>query len=48
MHLAREENIHFISAGHYATERLGIRALGEHITSNFDVEVEYVDIPVPV
>jgi dinuclear metal center YbgI/SA1388 family protein len=48
MHIALEEGIHFVSAGHYATERLGIQALGKHIAENFEVEVEYIDIPVPV
>jgi dinuclear metal center YbgI/SA1388 family protein len=44
----KEEGIHFISAGHYATERLGIRALGEHLAARFPVRVEYLDFPVPV
>ena len=48
MHLAKEGGIHFIGAGHYATERLGIRALGEHVAEKFDVDVEFVDIPNPV
>jgi dinuclear metal center YbgI/SA1388 family protein len=48
MHLAKEGNIHFIAAGHYATERLGIRALGEHLARKFDLEVEFIDIPNPV
>jgi len=48
MHLAREGGIHFIGAGHYATERLGIRALGEHVADKFAVEVEFIDIPNPV
>ena len=48
MHLAKEGGIHFIGAGHYATERLGIRALGEHVAEKFDVQVEFIDIPNPV
>ncbi|OGJ89307.1 MAG: Nif3-like dinuclear metal center hexameric protein [Candidatus Raymondbacteria bacterium RifOxyA12_full_50_37] len=48
MQLAKEEHIHFIAAGHYATERLGIKALGAHLSENFDIEVEYIDVPVPV
>lgn len=48
MHLAKEGNIHFIAAGHYATERLGIQALGDHIANHFDVEVQFIDIPNPV
>ncbi|MBN1465172.1 Nif3-like dinuclear metal center hexameric protein [candidate division KSB1 bacterium] len=48
MHLAKEGGIHFISAGHYATERLGIRALGEHVAKKFKVAVEFIDIPNPL
>jgi dinuclear metal center YbgI/SA1388 family protein len=48
MNLSREAGIHFVAAGHYATERLGVRALGEHLAERFGVEVEFVDIPNPV
>jgi dinuclear metal center YbgI/SA1388 family protein len=48
MHLAKEGSIHFFAAGHYATERLGIRALGEHITKKFSLEVQFIDIPNPI
>ncbi|HKI04943.1 MAG TPA: Nif3-like dinuclear metal center hexameric protein [Thermoanaerobaculia bacterium] len=48
MNVAREAGIHYLAAGHYATERLGIRALGEHLRERFGVEVEFVDVPNPV
>ncbi|MGE0639217.1 MAG: Nif3-like dinuclear metal center hexameric protein [Thermoanaerobaculia bacterium] len=48
MNVARESGIHFLAAGHYATERLGIRALGEHLAHRFGLEHEFVDIPNPV
>ncbi len=48
MHLAKEGKIHFIAAGHYATEKLGIRALGDHIARKFNLKVEFIDIPNPV
>lgn len=48
MHYAREEQIHFISAGHYATEKFGIIALGDLIAEKFDIEVKFIDIPNPV
>ena len=48
MNYAQEENIHFISAGHYATEKYGIIALGELIQDKFDLEVRFIDIPNPV
>lgn len=48
MHLAREAGIHFFAAGHYATECLGIRTLGEHLMRKMEVEVDFIDIPNPV
>ncbi|HEV2855233.1 MAG TPA: Nif3-like dinuclear metal center hexameric protein [Thermoanaerobaculia bacterium] len=48
MNVAREAGIHYLAAGHYATERLGIRALGEHVREKFGVEVEFIDVPNPV
>jgi dinuclear metal center YbgI/SA1388 family protein len=48
MNVAREAKIHYLAAGHYATERLGIRALGEHLRERFGVEVEFIDVPNPV
>ncbi len=48
MNLAREAGIHFVAAGHYATERLGVQALGDHLADRFGLEVEFVDIPNPV
>jgi dinuclear metal center YbgI/SA1388 family protein len=48
MHSAKETAIHFLAAGHYATERLGIRALGEHVAEKFGIEVCFIDIPNPI
>jgi dinuclear metal center YbgI/SA1388 family protein len=47
-HQAKEEGIHFIAAGHHATERGGPRALGQHLAERFGLEVEFVDVPNPV
>lgn len=48
IHTAREMNIHFIAAGHHATERYGVKALGEHLAEKFaDLSVEFVDIDNP-
>jgi dinuclear metal center YbgI/SA1388 family protein len=44
----REAGIHFVAAGHYATETLGIRALGDWLAERFGLEHEFVDIPNPV
>ncbi len=48
MNVSREAGIHYLAAGHYATERTGIRALGEHVREKFGVEVEFIDVPNPV
>jgi dinuclear metal center YbgI/SA1388 family protein len=48
MNVAREAGLHYLAAGHYATERLGIRTLGEHVRDRFGVEVEFIDVPNPV
>jgi dinuclear metal center YbgI/SA1388 family protein len=45
---AREAGIHFIAAGHYATETFGIQALGDWLARRFEVEHVWVDIPNPV
>jgi dinuclear metal center YbgI/SA1388 family protein len=45
---AREGGIHFIAAGHYATETFGVRALGDWLARRFGVEHVWVDIPNPV
>ena len=42
---ARRVGIHFIAAGHYATETFGVRALGEILADRFGIEHEFVDIP---
>lgn len=45
---AQETGIHFIAAGHYATETFGVKRLGEHLEERFGVEHEFVDVPNPV
>ena len=48
VHLARESGVAFISAGHHATERYGVQALGEHLAQHFGLEHQYIDINNPV
>ena len=48
LHAARELGIHFVAAGHYATERVGIKALTERLAAQFDLEWEFIDLPNPV
>ena len=45
---AREAGVHFVAAGHYATETFGIRRLGEIVSERFGVEHHFVDVPNPV
>ena len=48
LHTARELGIHFVAAGHYATERIGIQALAKRLSEQFDLEWEFIDLPNPV
>ena len=47
-HLARESGVAYLAAGHHATERYGVRALGDHIAQQFGLSVEFIDIDNPV
>lgn len=47
-HLANETGVAFIAAGHHATERLGIRALGAHLAEQFDLEHHFFDQDNPI
>ena len=46
--LARELGISFIAAGHYATETLGVRAVGRELEQRFGVETVFIDVENPV
>jgi putative NIF3 family GTP cyclohydrolase 1 type 2 len=48
VHFAREAGIACIAAGHHATERYGIHALGEHGAARFGIKHESIDVPNPV
>ncbi len=45
---AEEEGIHFLAAGHHATERFGVRRLGDLLAHEFGVDHRFVDIENPV
>jgi dinuclear metal center YbgI/SA1388 family protein len=47
-HIAREEQITYFAAGHHATERDGVRLLGEQIAQKFSLDVRFIDIENPV
>jgi dinuclear metal center YbgI/SA1388 family protein len=48
VHLARETGVAFLAAGHHATERYGVQALGVAIAQRFGIRVDFVDIDNPV
>lgn len=48
VHFAREAGIHYIAAGHHATERYGVQALGGHLARHFGLEHRYIEIHNPV
>jgi dinuclear metal center YbgI/SA1388 family protein len=45
---ARETGTHFVAAGHYNTETLGIKALGAQIEAALGLETRFFDFPNPV
>jgi dinuclear metal center YbgI/SA1388 family protein len=45
---AREAEIHFVAAGHYATETFGVRRLGDLLAARFGVRHVFVDVPNPI
>ncbi len=45
---AREMDIHYFAAGHHATERYGVKALGEWLAKEHGFDVEFIDIDNPV
>jgi len=45
---AREAGLHFIAAGHYASETFGIRRVGELVAERFGVESRFIEVPNPV
>lgn len=48
VHIAREYGIHYFAAGHHATERYGVQALGAHLAETFGIQHIFLDIDNPV
>ena len=48
VHVAHETGVAFIAAGHHATERYGVQALGEHLVQQFKIEHRFFDMDNPV
>ncbi len=47
-HIAREMGVHYFAAGHHATERYGIEALSMHLSKQFNLRHQFIDIDNPV
>ncbi|GGL95651.1 Nif3-like dinuclear metal center hexameric protein [Pseudomonas asuensis] len=47
VHSARENGISFFAAGHHATERYGVQALGAYLANRFGIEHLFIDSPNP-
>jgi putative NIF3 family GTP cyclohydrolase 1 type 2 len=47
-HQARELGVAYLAAGHHATERFGVQALGAKIGAEFGVAHHYVELENPV
>lgn len=48
VHIARELGINYIAAGHHATERYGVQALGTALAERFNIRHHFIDIDNPV
>lgn len=48
VHMARESGVHYLAAGHHATERYGVQALGDHLAAYWGIEHQFVDVDNPV
>jgi dinuclear metal center YbgI/SA1388 family protein len=48
VYLARESGVAYLAAGHHATERYGVQALGAHLAEHFGLQHRFVDIDNPV
>jgi putative NIF3 family GTP cyclohydrolase 1 type 2 len=47
MHQARELGLDYFAAGHHATERYGVQALGAHLAERFGLEHLFLDLDNP-
>lgn len=48
VHLARELGVAYLAAGHHATERYGVKALGEAMAERFELDFQFIDCDNPV
>ncbi len=47
-HAAVELGVHYFAAGHHATERFGVKALGDYLIEHYALDVAFIDLPIPV
>ncbi len=47
-HDAMERKINLLFVGHYASETVGVRAIGEHLRAKFSIEHEFIDMPTGI
>ncbi|MFI4847002.1 MAG: Nif3-like dinuclear metal center hexameric protein [Candidatus Makana argininalis] len=47
VNFAKENKLHLYSAGHYSTEKFGIKSLGEWLFNKYNLDVSFIDIPNP-
>ncbi len=47
-HIAQEMGVAYIAAGHHATERYGVQALGQEIAKKWGITHQFIDIHNPV
>jgi dinuclear metal center YbgI/SA1388 family protein len=47
VHLAQESGVPYLAAGHHATERCGVQALGAHLAERFGLDCRYIEIDNP-
>ncbi|CAB3790495.1 GTP cyclohydrolase 1 type 2 [Paraburkholderia caffeinitolerans] len=47
-HTSAESGVAFLAAGHHATERFGVQAVGAHLAEAFNIEHLFIDIHNPV
>ncbi len=47
-HIAMETGVNYFAAGHHATEREGVKALGEYLSEKYKLAFEFIDITNPV
>lgn len=48
VHMARESGVAYVAAGHHASERYGVQALGRDLAVRFGIDHEFIDIASPV